>query len=130
MIANATETVLQRFPNPHVVAWHVRCCLTPHAIVTCESRDDVTNRTLDQRTFVQKFLNLAGFTVDYLKYSREAAKGLQSLFESLFAVDGVTKVSITPYQVTVAKGYAFTWEELEPQITDVIDQYLASIAGK
>lgn len=130
MIANATETILQRFPNPHVVAWHVRCCLTTYTIVACDSKDDVRDSTTDRRTLVQKFLNMVSFTPDHFKKSRQAARRLRSLFESLFAVDGVTRVSITPYQIDVAKGYAFTWEELEPQITDVIDQYLASIAGK
>lgn len=121
--------MLERHPNPHCATWHVRCCLTRRMIVAAESKEDAQRGAEDRRTPLQKLLSACGLLRDHFKESREEAKRLRPIFEALFGIDGVARVSVSPYEIHIAKGQAFTWGEIEPRISEVIDQYLAAIAA-
>jgi len=57
--------------------------------------------------------------------SSEAAKGIP-LFESLFAIEGVTRVSVSDNTLTVEKHTGDDWQSLEKRIVDAVRTQIES----
>jgi hypothetical protein len=128
MNENALEVQVERHPNPHCATWHVRCCLTDCMIHLYESKQRMKREAADGRPLLQKILGKMGVVKDDWAASRREAKKILPLCESLFAIEGVNTVSVKPYEIGISKARTFSWMELEPQIEDAINTYLASIA--
>lgn len=47
-----------------------------------------------------------------------------SLIDDLFNIQGITSVTLMPYQVTIGKGTVFSWDELRPDIEAVLLRHL------
>ncbi len=59
------------------------------------------------------------------KYSGQKPEELRYLAGSLFQIDGVTEVTIHPYEISIQKGMCFTWDELVPQLIRAINVMVA-----
>lgn len=54
------------------------------------------------------------------RYLKDVGEVGTVLLRELFAIPGVSKVFITPYELTIDKGLAFNWDEIEPSIIEVL----------
>lgn len=53
--------------------------------------------------------------VDSIRYLEQTP-----LVKQLFEIQGVKEVRLKPYEVTIERSHVFGWEELQPQIEEVI----------
>ncbi len=54
------------------------------------------------------------------KYLEEVGELGASLLHEVFALPGVNEVFIKPYELSVTKGDAFEWDEIEPDILEAL----------
>ena len=58
-------------------------------------------------------------------FSKDSQKYKQTpLIESLFNITGVANIHLYPYTITIGKGVVFTWDELRPEIEEVLLSHL------
>lgn len=83
---------------------------------------------IDRRTYHTVFeISKDHIGIFYRPYVPEDKKGLEklgrkggTLVRRLLTLPGITEVAIMPYQISVQKGKAFSWDVLEPQILETI----------
>lgn len=55
-------------------------------------------------------------------YSRRSRYPKHSaLAELLFTIPGICQLYVTPYELTVYKSMAFSWDEIAPRVAEIID---------
>lgn len=59
----------------------------------------------------------------------EVGEHAQHLLATLFDVDGVLEVKLTPYEVTVTKGSAFRWDAMRTYHPSSITRSIKDIVG-
>ena len=55
------------------------------------------------------------------EYLQKLGRKGGALVRRLLALPGIAEVTIQPYQIMVKKGQAFSWDILEPQILETIE---------
>lgn len=48
----------------------------------------------------------------------------EAIVHKMFAIAGITEIGLSPYELSIHKAMAFDWDELLPQVLDVIRQVL------
>jgi hypothetical protein len=66
----------------------------------------------------------------YKRYSRQLTKKAPQLVKDLLEVDGVVEVGLEPYKISVEKGDAFSWDEIEGEILAVLRKHFGEIEVK
>ena len=96
--------VIEQCPNPHFQEFHCTALLS-------EARRQEFKRPL--RDSSEKYLKLLG----------EKGAGL---IHTLFGIAGVAEVFISPYEITVVKGEAFDWKDIQPETLEALKAVFAA----
>ena len=110
---------------------------TPRVVVCSEQTSIGSDRTDEQRMYHTsiRLSNCHGpkvFSPPWRETSAEAAEKADlgaegtSLVCQLLQLNGVARVIISHYEVKVVLGRAFTWEEMEPTILQILLSYFPS----
>lgn len=86
--------IAERFPNPYRRSYHM-------TVEVSEKCIEIFSRPLCDN-FEERFKEVG-------KYGRE-------IVETLLRLDGITGVTLQPYQVNVGIGEAYEWEDIQPHI--------------
>jgi len=60
---------------------------------------------------------------DYERFECQERQRNAPLIDDLFAIEGIQAITLHPYSINITKGQAFTWKELDPQISAILSKH-------
>ncbi len=110
-------------PNPHIREFNVRRRLTESSILMYNSKDWERIEIADMgllRKLTSIFFGEGG---RLMRHEHNEMMKNKKLIDALFDINGVQSVTLTQFSVSIEKGKAFEWANLNPSIRKVLQKY-------
>jgi len=92
------KIVIERTANPNFRKWHLNT-----QISECDGAESF-HRSLKEAG--ESLVQIGGIG--------------KKLVEALFGIDGIEGLNVSTYEIEIAKGTAFSWSDIQPEIVDIL----------